>query len=224
MSLALHAVLLVFLIHGLPKTNRPPERSIPRPLDIELIISSPLPASEDPPAIRPSGGRISGETAGPAFSSEAADEAAEGTENTTDLAALPSAKPEPADQMPPARTILSTGILNGPKGRAIRASLQLAANDERLIQICNLETLAQIKAAHPAMEPDYVIAYAGGPVELVKGELTADRAALRADGRWHFLEFRCKADPVALEVAAFAFRLGAQIPKRDWDRLNLPYD
>ena len=138
-------------------------------------------------------------------------------------APAPAAKP-PAEDMVQAKRMLSGAALADPKSRHARAEFEGLAPDERMIQLCDIEAMAQIAAARPDLRPDSLIAYARSDPAIDAARVAADGAALHGRGGWYLLAFRCTLadDRRQPAVATFAFRLGPPIPRRDWERLNLP--
>ena len=136
--------------------------------------------------------------------------------------AAPQAEAEPAETAPVPQSgpIEATRFFAGKvltEDRKIAAALPTLGNDERIIQLCNIEALEQIKAAEPDFAPDTLVAYAFGDMNVAAGVLTAPGGAFRSRRRWWAISLRCAVAPTYTAVTAFEFTLGDEIPEADWD-------
>jgi hypothetical protein len=140
--------------------------------------------------------------------------------------APPAAPPSPAPPETPAMVrptrLLSAAALDDPRSRAARRDLAAMAADERAIQLCGLEAMAQVATWKASLSPDRIVAYATAEVVAAGDTLVADGAAVHGHGRWWRLGFRCELTPDRRRVAGFAFRVGDPIPRRDLERFGLP--
>ncbi len=140
------------------------------------------------------------------------------------------AVPEDADDIPAApkrqvvraETMLAAAALADPRSRRAREEWRRLFPDERIIQLCNLEAMEQVHAWKPAMEPDFVVAYARADVRLDGHRLEAEGAALHDHRAWYQIAYRCEVRPDLEAVAAFEFELGEAIPQELWEELMLP--
>jgi hypothetical protein len=136
--------------------------------------------------------------------------------------AAPQAETEPAEAapVPQSGTIEATQFFAGKvlaEDKQIAAALPTLGNDERVIQLCNIEALEQIKAAKPDFAPDTLVAYAFGDMNVAAGVLTAPGGAFRSRRRWWAIGLRCAVAPTYTAVTAFEFTLGDEIPEEEWD-------
>jgi hypothetical protein len=131
-----------------------------------------------------------------------------------------AAAPTPA--MIRATSMLSAAALADPRSREATLALAQMDDTERLVQLCNVEAMSQVRGWRKEFEPDQVVAYATSEIALDGRTVVADGAAFRSRRQWFRLRFRCKAagDPPA--VAAFEFLVGDAIPKDRWESYNLP--
>ena len=84
--------------------------------------------------------------------------------------------------------------------------------------LCVSELREQLLRASPPYFPDLL---PSNP--LPKGTvIDVPDAAFRAGGRWLDLSFRCEVDADATRVVSFAFRVGAAIPRSQWQRRGFP--
>jgi predicted house-cleaning noncanonical NTP pyrophosphatase (MazG superfamily) len=137
-------------------------------------------------------------------------------------------KPEIIRQnLPQSGTIRATRILSGealahPRSRKMRETLPRFDEETRLEQLCNLEAMAQIAASLRQFQPDRVVAYARSEVTIADNIIVAEGAAFRSHQRWHGLTFKCGISPDRQAVLSFEFSVGEAIPKRLWEKYNLP--
>lgn len=92
-------------------------------------------------------------------------------------------------------------------------------SDERVLQLCSIEALAQIAAADAAYDPDLLAAYSMGDIRLAARSVEADRAAFRSRGQWCGLDFKCSLTGALDAIAAFT--IGVAIPHEQWASHNL---
>jgi hypothetical protein len=202
-SLLLHAGLVLALL-----TLPPPRQSEPaaiRAVTVEIV--APPPAMRPPPPATEPGPRVEPE---PPTRPAAAP--------TLSVPPLPDpapSRPSEPGMVKPSR-MLSGRELADPRNRAARREMSRMAPEERAIQLCNVEAMAQIAAAKAALRPDVVVAYAMADVVVAGDTLVADGAAFRSRRNWYAVRFRCALRPDHAEVTDFEFRVGDAIPKRLW--------
>lgn len=103
-----------------------------------------------------------------------------------------------------------------------RTILATLADDERLIQLCNIEAMEQLNRWKPGFGADHVVAAAFSPPAVTSSELKAKGAAVHAGEAWRHLDYRCSADVAQSRVTGFAFTLGEDIPRASWEEHALP--
>ncbi|MEO6014613.1 MAG: DUF930 domain-containing protein [Devosia sp.] len=146
-------------------------------------------------------------------------------------AEAPVAPDRPADTPAPdrseapapvtARTMYSADLLKSPAMAGVRRTLTTLADTERVIQLCNIEGLEQIRHAAPSYAPDTLVPYAMGDLEGSGLALIASGGAFRSRRRWYAVSFTCTAAADYSGVTAFVFTLGAAIPEAEWDAHSL---
>ncbi len=155
---------------------------------------------------------------------------------TPDAEAVPptTAPPETADRSPvqkarpsssarvTATEYFAAAVLDDPRNRKTRETLSSLGSDERLVQLCNIEALEQLKRWRAGFVPDHVVAYATADPSLTATSIEAPGAAVHAGGRWYRLSFSCASQPDLSRIAAFAFKLGQLIPQEEWEQDSLP--
>jgi hypothetical protein len=137
----------------------------------------------------------------------------------------PEGAPPPAGEgMVRPTAMLSARALADPRSRAARELLPTLDDTERMIQLCGLEAMEQVQAWRETLQPTQVVAYATADVAVSGDVVDADGAAFRSGNAWYTLKFRCRLEPDHAAVAAFEFRVGALVPRNEWEARNLPAD
>ena len=195
-SIALHVAILaaaILLIH-VPAPEEPPERRV----NVEFID-----ADRFDEAFAPKAPEVPAEP----------DEARFAPEQD-----LPELRP---DGMIVARTLRSDAVLDDPRSAEARAALPMMQSDERMLQLCSIEAMAQVAGLGDDYAPDMIVTYAMDDVRIKAGTAKAPGAAVRSYGRWFNLRFECSVTPDLDHVVAFAFKMGDAIPEADWEDHNL---
>ncbi|WP_370321297.1 DUF930 domain-containing protein [Oricola sp.] len=195
-SIALHAAIFaaaILLIH-VPASEEPPERRV----NVEIIDA----------------GRFD-----EAFAPEAPEAPAEPDEaRFAPQQDLPEVRP---DGLIVARTLRSDSVLDDPRSADARAALPMMQSDERLLQLCGIEAMAQVADLGDVYAPDMIVTYAMDDVRIKGSTARAPGAAVRSKGHWFNLRFECSVTPDLEHVVAFAFKLGEAIPEAEWEGHNL---
>ena len=121
-----------------------------------------------------------------------------------------------------ARQLFSASALADPRSKGAVAALRQLSGGERVIQLCNVETMEQVRRWKSDYRPDFVVAHATAKAKLSGTTLEADGAAFRSRQRWYSIKFRCQLTPDLEKVAAFEFAVGQAIPEREWEAYSLP--
>ena len=103
----------------------------------------------------------------------------------------------------------------------IRQTLTTIADSERVVQLCNIEGLEQIRRAEPKYDPDTLVSYAMADPVAAGMTLSAPGGAFRSRRKWYGISFKCTAAPDYQGVTAFEFKLGEPIPQDQWEEHNL---
>ena len=98
----------------------------------------------------------------------------------------------------------------------VRGELEKLAPEERLEQRCDMEAMDRIGGAKEGFRPDKVIAYAFGDPKLEGTTFKTKGAVFRSKGEWYRLSYKCEASADRLEINAFKFQIGDQVPHEDW--------
>jgi hypothetical protein len=142
-------------------------------------------------------------------------------------AASPAPSPTtPAAKAAPGGTIRATqffagSVLAEPESAQVRAAMKTLDASERLVQLCSIEAIEQIRRARPEFEPDTVVAYAMADMVTRDGALIADGGAFRSRREWYEVKFSCVAAADYSAVERFEFSVGQFIPHDQWDAHDL---
>ncbi len=98
----------------------------------------------------------------------------------------------------------------------IRDQLQKLTPEERLEQRCDIEAMDRIGNGKGGFRPDKVIAYTFADPKLDGTTIKTKGAVFRSRGEWYRLSYKCEASPDRLEVNAFKYKIGDQVPREDW--------
>lgn len=186
---ALAIALLSFLALHRPLAPPPP----PKPVEVQLISA----AEFEPPPAPP---------VAPVLATPPA---------TPDAEPAETAPPAPASGPIRATQFFSSKILV--EDKEIAQTLPTLGNDERVIQLCNIEALEQIKAVRPDFAPDTLVAYAFGEMNVAGSTLAAPGGAFRTRRKWWNVSLTCTVAPDYSGVTAFEFTLGDEIPEAQWE-------
>jgi hypothetical protein len=203
-SLLAHGALLasLLLLTPLRQLMVPP----PRPVSVEIVTDAELAALEQPAATP--------ELTAPTGASTAA----------------PPSAAAPGSSSAPPTTILGVHIatdfyagslLAEPGMARMKRTLESFAPSERLVQLCNIEGLEQIRRGAPEYDPDTLVTYAMSDPMVAGLTLTAPGAAFRSRRKWYGVAVKCTVAADLESVTGFEFRLGNPIPQSQWQAHNL---
>ena len=108
-------------------------------------------------------------------------------------------------------------MLNQPDMKSVKRGLTTLASSEKVMQLCNIEALEQIRLAASQYAPDTMVSYAMADPIQTGLILTAMGGAFRSRRQWYNVSFECVAAPGLDGVTSFSFKLGDAIPKDQWD-------
>lgn len=96
----------------------------------------------------------------------------------------------------------------------------------RIEQRCNARAMGEIGREHSDMRPEEVVAYAFADPrlgDLKRGDaaISAPGAAVRSRQHWYHLSYRCTTTPDGMDVVAFSYTLGAEVPRQEWEAHSL---
>lgn len=207
-SVGLHALLCAVLLWLSPL--RPLIVPEPQPIAVEIVtpdqLVAPAPTASPPPVL-----------AAPAASA-----AEVAPDTSTRLAPSPPGLPSAVgDGTVKATKFYAAAILEEPGMARIRKTFGTLAASEKLVQVCNIEGLEQIRRAMPQYDPDTLVPYATSDPLAAGLTLSAPGAAFRSRRKWYGMTFKCTAAADLAGVTAFEFKLGQPIPEAEWEADNL---
>lgn len=208
-----HALFLALLTIEAPRhivTMRPPAA-------VEVVMVAPPASRPASPAVSPSPMATPAPVANSGPAAPARPEAI-----PQPSAPVVQAPRSPAGARVTAGEYFATAVLDDPRNRKTRQKLAALGSDERLIQLCNIEAMEQLKHWKTGFVADHVVAYATADPSLTATSIEAPGAAVHAGGQWYRLSFACTVTADFGRVAAFAFTLGRPIPHGQWEQDNLP--
>ena len=124
----------------------------------------------------------------------------------------------PAKKLTRAREIYSKDAMSDPR---VKQALGKLAPKDRIIQICGIEALEQVRRHKAGAFPD-MLAREGGSVSATG--LTVSDGAFRSQRKWYAIDFTCKANAETMVIDAFSYNIGRAIPEGEWARRQLPRD
>lgn len=196
-SLLLHGLLLALLVVGQTVPVVPP---VLPSVDVDLISTAQFSALLAPPAPPPQ-------------------------------LAVPVPAPEPDAPQPSSPAAPATSpngpfraadfyagsLLAEPESARLRQAMRTLADPERVVQLCDIEAMEQVRRARPDFDPDMVVPYAMAETNMRHGALVATGGAFRSRREWYELSFRCTPAADFSHVEAFEFTLGDPIPHELWE-------
>lgn len=199
-SLTLHLAVgaALLLLPQVRSVDLPPEESI----SVELLppppVATPKVATPDQPA------------------REEVRRRPDSPETRPERAAVPRVQ-----TMTKATKLFSADALADPRSRKAREALRTLTAGDRIIQLCNIEAMEQVRRWNRSFQPDFVMAYALAGVALDKHAAEARGGAFRSGRHWYGIKFKCELTPDLAKVAAFALLVGDEIPQSRWTEYNL---
>ena len=213
-SLLFHlvAVLIIFiLLPGAPKLSPPHDTSI----NIQIVVSQKKDLVEKSSSVSEQAASTIQSTAiSPEFNTQ-----------PKKTAPPPEVKREEAlPEMTTARQLYSEKILSDPKNNKVRKVLNSLSADEHMIQLCNTEAMEQVHRSNITIQPDYLVAYAMADPKIHPNAIEVNGGAFRSKGHWFNIQYNCSVTSDVSGVLAFAYRIGTEIPKNEWQQHNLTAD
>lgn len=214
-SFGLHALLLIaiVLLSPLRQLVVPP----PEPVAVQIVTQEQFAALTQPKTAVTAPLQLSAPPA-PAPATEAVAPPTPGERLTPAPPLQPDLPVEPTHK---ATQFYSASMLKEPKMARIRHTLTTLADSERIVQLCNIEGLEQIRRAEPKYDPDTLVSYAMADIVTNGMTLSATGGAFRSRRKWFGISFNCTVAPGYEGVTAFEFKLGDPIPQDEWEDHNL---
>ena len=202
-SVVLHTLLAATLaLMPLPK---PPKRLEEERVSVDILTPQQFEASTKPPLVQ-----------APPPAPEAR------APVPTPSPSAPQSPPPSAPAMIRPTEMLSAKTLADPRSRQARADLATFASDERMVQLCNLEAMDQIRRWRADFRPERVVPYATAEEKVRGTMIAADGAAFRSRKNWYNLKFKCQLAQDGESVIGFEFLVCDLVAREKWDELGLP--
>jgi hypothetical protein len=117
-----------------------------------------------------------------------------------------------------AKQIYSKDTLSDPR---VKQAIGKLHQRDRIIQICGIEALEQIRHSRPGTFPDMLAPNAG---IVAKTHFTIRDGAFRSRAKWYAVSFDCEVDEEAMNITKFSYSIGKAIPNSEWHSRQLPTD
>jgi hypothetical protein len=128
---------------------------------------------------------------------------------------------ETARNLAPAKELFSEESLSSFRVR--QSARKLSARD-RIMQLCTIEALEQVRRQRPGSFPDLLVPFGHSGGRISDYGLNASGGAFRSRGDWYNISFRCTVDNSRSRVVSFSFSVGDQVPRSDWNGRGLLID
>lgn len=139
-------------------------------------------------------------------------------------------KPEPekekpaqtkaSDKLTKAKTLLANDALANP---GLRQMLGDLPPKRRIVQMCSIEALAQIRKLRADMAPmDGLVPFSDKGGFISRNVLDASGGAFNIGRTWFDFNFHCEVDLETYAVTNFRYEMGGQVPNADAVKRRLP--
>jgi hypothetical protein len=88
----------------------------------------------------------------------------------------------------------------------------------RIEQRCDARAMGIVGREHKGYRPDEFVAYAFADPVIRGTQIKAPGGAIRSAGKWYKLSYVCETSPDGLDVKSFSYKLGAEVPRSEWDQ------
>jgi hypothetical protein len=89
--------------------------------------------------------------------------------------------------------------------------------ETRVEQRCDAKAMGSVGREHKGFKPDEFVAYAFADPDVRGSLIKAPGGAIRSGGKWYRLSYVCETSADGLDVKSFAYQLGAEVPRHEWD-------
>ncbi|NVD42155.1 DUF930 domain-containing protein [Ensifer sp. HO-A22] len=125
----------------------------------------------------------------------------------------------PSDRFVKAEELFSAKSIADPRVKQAMGQLPVK---KRILQLCNIEALEQIRHQRPEDFPDMLVPFGPSGGFIGKEQIDASGGAYRSKGNWYDVDFKCKVNLETVEVTSFSFAIGGIIPQTAWKSRRLP--
>jgi hypothetical protein len=132
----------------------------------------------------------------------------------------PDTRPSrPPSDLKQASELYSADALSNPR---VRQALGKLPPNRRIVQLCNFETLEQIRRARPQTLPEGLVPFSDDGGKIAGRVLRATGGAFVSRSVWHDIEFECTVDEEFFRVTSFRFAVGKTVPESERKARGLP--
>ncbi|MBB4955326.1 hypothetical protein H4S14_003362 [Agrobacterium vitis] len=147
----------------------------------------------------------------------------EGAEQGPPTASVPTPEPKPKLQttlanMKPAKRLYSKDTLSDPR---VKEALGTLPPKRRVVQMCSIEMLEQIRRNVPGAVPDIIAPTAMTKEHIDNQLMDVTDAAYRSRGDWYDISYHCETDAKTSTITSFKFNMGSIIPRSEWESRQL---
>ncbi|MEI2298615.1 DUF930 domain-containing protein [Ensifer sp. MJa1] len=135
-----------------------------------------------------------------------------------DAAAKVELKPVPS-KLTEAKELYSAKSIADPRVKQALINLPVK---KRILQLCNLEALEQIRSQRPDTPPEGLVPFGPKGGFITKNRMDASGGAYQNKANWYDVDFKCVVNEDATEVTSFSIAIGGQVPKAAWRQRRLP--
>ena len=106
----------------------------------------------------------------------------------------------------------------------VRQTARKTSPRDRIMQLCNIEALEQVRNKRPGSFPDLLVPFGRSGGAISDYGLNASGGAFRSKSNWYNIDFKCTVDSSRSKVVTFSFTIGGAVPRSDWNARRLIID
>lgn len=125
----------------------------------------------------------------------------------------------PPSELKRAEELYSDDTLSDPR---VRQALGKLPRDRRIVQMCMIETLEQVRRTREDTVPQGLFFDPRNGSPISGQVMTANGAAYKTAQGWIDVDFKCTVNAEADGIAAFSFAVGGSVPKSQWQARRFP--
>lgn len=114
--------------------------------------------------------------------------------------------------------LIAAAILSPASASSSRTDQMLKLDPStRVEQRCDARAMGAVGREHKGYRPDELVAYAFADPVVRGSQIKASGGAIRSAGKWYKLSYICETSPDGLDIKSFSYKLGAEVPRSEWD-------
>lgn len=125
----------------------------------------------------------------------------------------------PPAELKRAKELYSADTLSDPR---VRQALGKLPRDRRIVQMCMIETLEQVRRTREDTVPQGLFFDPRNGSPIAGQVMTANGAAYKTAQGWIDVDFKCTVNAEADGITAFSFAVGGSVPKSQWQARRFP--